>query len=429
MRPRIAVLGCALAVFAVVAIPGLAGAAPRHNHGLTINATPDPIIAGEGVLIYGQLKGTDIAGKSIVLYHHISDSRSGYTPISQTTTDSHGFYEFTRAEGVVETNRSWFVRLGATPSVHSRTVHEHVAALVSIAASSNTAFTRHPVTFTGHVDPNHASERVALQEQIGSSDDWKTLKSGRLGPGSNYSISYAWRLAGDHTVRVAFPGDNRNIRGVSDAVSVAVQQAQVPDFTIQTSDPIITYGQSATISGKLYARGTTTPAPNTAITLCHRAVTQVVPVCDVAGLTKSDGSYSFSVSPTINQWYFVRTTLQPTRRSASLFEGVKDTVTLTTASSSVTAGQMVTFTGTVTPDKAGDFVYLQRLGADGDWHNVAVTRVRFDSSFTFTRVFGTAGTKQFRARVPGDAQNIGGASSPVSVTVALPPVSTLPPAS
>jgi hypothetical protein len=244
-----------------MSLPGIAGAAPRHNHGLTINATPNPIIAGEGVLIYGQLKGTDIAGKTIVLFHHISDSGTGYSRIGSTTTDSHGFYEFTRAEGIVETNRSWFVRLGATPGVHSRTVHERVAALVSIAASSTSALTRHPVTFTGHVAPNHAFERVVLQEQIGSSDDWKALKSGRLGLGSNYSITYRWKVPGDHTVRVAFRGDNRNIRGESDTVAVAVQQAEVPDFTIQTSDPIITYGQSATISGVLDAKGTTMPAP------------------------------------------------------------------------------------------------------------------------------------------------------------------------
>jgi hypothetical protein len=429
MRPRFFVLGCALAASAVMSLPGIAGAAPRHNHGLTINATPNPIIAGEGVLIYGQLKGTDIAGKSIVLFHHISDSGQGYTRIGKATTDSHGFYEFIRAEGIVETNRSWFVRLAGTPAVHSRTVHERVAALVSLAASSTSALTRHPVTFTGHVAPNHAFERVVLQEQVGSSDDWKALKSGRLGPGSNYSITYAWKVPGDHTVRVAFRGDNRNIRGESDSLAVAVQQAEVPDFTIQTSDPIITYGQSATISGTLFARGSTTPEPHTPVTLCHRGVAQTVPLCDMAGVTGSDGTYSFTVSPTSNQVYFAKTTLPPSRRSAALFEGVKDTVTLATGSSNVTAGQKVTFAGTVTPDKAGDLVYLQRLGADGDWHTVGVTRVRFDSSFTFTRVFGNAGTKTFRARMPGDPQNVGGASPALSVTVSLPSVATLPPAS
>ncbi len=116
------------------------------------------------------------------------------------------------------------------------------------------------------------------------------------------------------------------------------------------------------------------------------------------------------------------------RRSAGLFEGVKDTVTLSAASSSVTAGQKVTLTGTVTPDKSGEFVYLQRLGADGDWHTVGIARIQFDNKFAFMRVFGTAGSKQFRARVPGDVQNLDGSSPTVTLSVALPPVSTLPPA-
>ncbi len=110
MRPRFAVLASALTALVVMAVPGLADAAPRHNHGLTINATPNPIIAGEGVLIYGQLKGTDIAGQTIVLYHHVNDSGKRLQRIGQRPPPTHGFYEFTRDEGVVQTNRSWFVR-------------------------------------------------------------------------------------------------------------------------------------------------------------------------------------------------------------------------------------------------------------------------------------------------------------------------------
>ncbi len=47
MRLRFAMLCTALGAFALLAVPGLAGAAPSHNHGLTINATPNPIQAGD----------------------------------------------------------------------------------------------------------------------------------------------------------------------------------------------------------------------------------------------------------------------------------------------------------------------------------------------------------------------------------------------
>ncbi len=425
MRLRLAMLGSLLAAFAVAASPGVVSAAPHHNRGLTINATPDPIIAGEGVLIYGQLQGGSVAGQTISLYHRVNPSR-GFTLIGKTTTNAFGFYEFTREEGLVYTNRSWFVR--GPGNTHSRTVHERVAALVSLHASRASADTRQPILFYGHVTPDHAFERVFLQVQRGSSDDWRTIDSGRLGPGSNYAIVHRFRIPGERTVRVLLRADSRNIRSASDPVNVTIEQAQVPDFTINSSDPVVQYGQSATISGTLYKAGTKDPEPNTAVTLCHRPAGQPQFTCDAAGMTGGDGGYSFTVSPVQNTVYVVTTTLAPHRHTAALFEGVQDVVTLTASSSTATASQQVTFTGTVTPNKAGDVVYLQRLGADGDYHTVGVGTVRPDSTFQFVRVFGNAGTKTFRARVPGDPENVGGASAPVTVTVTLPPVSSLPPA-
>ena len=144
-----------------------------------------------------------MGGQTIILYHHLAGSGRGYTKIGQTTTDSRGFYEFTRAEDVVLTNRSWFVREQGAHRIHSRTVFERVSALVSMTASTTTAVTGQPVTFTGSVTPNHAGEPVILQEQD-NAGNWRDLKSGRLDGGSNYSITYRWRFAGDHTVRVLF---------------------------------------------------------------------------------------------------------------------------------------------------------------------------------------------------------------------------------
>ena len=430
MRPRFAVLASVLCALVVVAIPGVASAAPHHNRGLTINAAPNPINAGDGVLIYGQLNSPPVAGQTITLFHHISASGRGFTPISRTTTDSHGVYEFTRAEGVVLTNRSWFVREAGVHGVHSRTMHERVAALVSISASTDNAATRTPITFTGHVTPSHAGQRVFLQEQKGNSDDWRTIKVGVLDAGSNYSIPFAWRVPGPRVVRVVLRTDLRNIRGESDPVTVTIQQAQIADFTINSSDPLIVFGQSATISGTLFQPGTTTPEGTTAVTLYGRAAGQGHFVGLAAGTTDASGNYSFTVSPPHNTVYVVRTSVPPRRHTAPLFEGVHDIVTLTPSSSTSTVGGSVTFSGSVTPDKAGHVVYLQKLGPDGDWHNVKVSLVKSDASFQFTWTFGGAGTKQFRARVPGGPVNLGGASDPVTITVAgVAPLTSLPPAS
>ena len=190
MRLRFTVLATALAALAFMAIPGVAGAAPRHNNGLTIHAVPRNIIAGEAVLIYGRLKGPGNADQVIRLYHRINP-KPFFSRIGTTHTDAQGRYEFIRAEGVVLSNRSWFVR--GPGLTHSRTVHERVAALVSLAASSPTGLTRHPIVFSGHVTPDHSGSVVLLQAQKGSSDDWTTLRRAVVGTGSD--LSNAVRLA------------------------------------------------------------------------------------------------------------------------------------------------------------------------------------------------------------------------------------------
>jgi hypothetical protein len=424
MRLRFTVLACALAAFAGTAAPSIAGAAPVHNRGLTIHAVPHGIIAGEAVLIYGQLKGPDHAGQVIRLYHRINPNPF-FSVIGTTRTNANGQYEFVRPDGIVLTNRSWFVR--GPDFTHSRTVHEPVAALVSLAANSPTGLTRHPIVFSGHVTPDHAGSVVLLQEQKGSSNNWTTIKRGLVGPGSNYNISNAWRVPGAYDVRVLFRGDARNTQAASDIASVVIQQAEVPDFTIQTSDPIVSNGQSVTISGVLDTAGTTTPEPNTQVSLWaalpgtgnYREITTTT--------TGTDGSYSFNnVSSTTNQLYKVRTTLPPARHSAVLFEGVQDVVTMTSSSSTSMVNGSVTFTGSVSPDKAGHVIYLQRLGADNDWHTVEVRYVNNASTFQFNWTFGTAGTKEFRARITGGPANVGGASAPVTIDVTLPPLATLP---
>jgi hypothetical protein len=427
MRLRLTVLACALSALACSAAPSIAGAAPVRNRGLTIHAVPHEIIAGEAVLIFGQLKGSDHGGQVIRLYHRINPN-AFFSLIGTTTTNANGQYEFTRPEGIVLSNRSWFVRgVGGNRFTHSRTVHERVAAEVSLAASSATGLTRHPIVFSGHVTPDHSGSVVVLQAQRGSSDDWTTLKHGIVGPGSNYNISYAWRVPGAYDVRVLFRGDRRNVGAPSDIASVVIQQAQVADFTISTSDPIVTIGQTANITGTLYQPGTTTAEPSTSVSLFeatpgtpdYREVTTTT--------TGTDGGYAFdNVSSQTSELYQVRTTFAPMRHTAALFEGVQDVVTMQPSTTTSTVGGQITLSGSVSPDKAGHAIYLQKLGSDNDWHTVEVETVSSASTFQFGWTFGTAGTKEFRARITGGPANVGGASAPVTIAVTQPPLTTLP---
>ena len=438
MRPRAAVLASLVAVLGIASVPAMAEAAPHHNHGLTIAATPDHIIAGDAVMIYGQLNAPHPGNRMIVLYHRINPAPF-FTVIGTTRTTSTGFYEFNRPQNpitdlsVVLTNRSWFVRApGVGRNIHSRTVHEHVAAEVSLTPPTppSTGFlTGQPATFTGSVTPDHAGAEVFLQEQTGTQGNaWRTLKTGRLDGASQFSITYRFKVPADHTVRVFFPEDDRNMAGFSDSVTVVVQQKEMPDFTITTSAQIVPIGTSATIKGVLSMPGAATPDPGVMVTLWGH--TDGLPYAPITGVTTgTDGSYSFTVTPAQNTEYQVRTTFAPVRVTAALFEGVEDTVTLTPSATTSSVGQSITLSGIVTPDKAGHEIDLERLGADGHYHVVAVGFVNASSAYQFNWTFGTPGTKTFRVHISGGPENVGNSSNPVSIAVSLPPLTSLPPAS
>src|ERR1700761_2518814 len=317
MRVRVAALTAAVTACGCAAIPQIAAAhGPVHNRALTIHNSPRSIVAGDPVLIYGRLLGRGAADQRIVLWHRINP-RGQFTIIGRTTTDGSGRYEFTRENGIVDTNRSWFTTGPALS--HSKTVHERVSAEVTLTPSSNEATTRHPITFSGQVSPGHAGERVKIQAQKGSSTQWHTIKVATLGAGSTYSVPFAWRFPGPRNVRAVFPGDRLNTRGVSSVGSVIVQQTEVPSFTIGSSDPVVPNQTPATISGTLLAPSGSAPEAGVSVALYaatpHRhdwAETQ-------STTTGADGSYRFSVQGSTNTLYQARTTFAPQRHSAVVY--------------------------------------------------------------------------------------------------------------
>jgi hypothetical protein len=141
--------------------------------------------------------------------------------------------------------------------------------------------------------------------------------------------------------------------------------------------------------------------------------------------TGPDGGHSFSVAPTTNEVDEVLVSATPERHCARLVEGVQDVVSMHASSASFT-DQTVTFAGTVAPGKAGHVIYLQKLGADRDWHTVEVTPVAPGSTLHFGWTSGTPDTKRFRARITGGDVNVGGASAPVTVDVSQPAPARLP---
>lgn len=415
MRPRLALLA-ALAAVVALAVPAAAQAR------LTIAAAPNPISAGDPVLIYGHLDGPDQAGKRVVLWHRIAGRGDGFTPVARTTTDANGFWSIERAAGVVTTNRWWFAT--ARRGIRSRTVAERVRAVVTLDQPTGALVTGRPIAFTGTVSPNHVGQRVILQRQVGEDGDrWRRIDHGRIGPGSRFEIVHRFRRPGERTLRVVFPGDRRNIRGESTPISITINQEQVEGFTIVSSSPSILFGASVTISGTLAG------GANTSVTLFAHGQGRVGPHRFrpiAAGTTDADGNYAFVQSPVRNTVYQVRVTSDQQRRTARLFQGVHRVVTIAASATEGQVGDEVAVTGTVQPGRPGHVVFLQRLAGDGTWRTIAVTRLGDGSAYLFAHLLDTPGTEQLRAFVPGGPANQRGVSSAVSIAVSPSPASELP---
>ncbi|MGI8921838.1 MAG: hypothetical protein ACR2HD_09265 [Solirubrobacteraceae bacterium] len=414
---RLTVAALVAAGSSLALLPAAASASPSLNaHRVSINAAPNPALAGDAVVVFGRLVGpNNVAGQKVSLYHEVAPA-SHFSLVQSTHTGPGGFYEFRRLPGVVDSNRKWFV---ISDGAVSRTVREQVEALVTLSTTttSTNVVTGQKVTFTGTVDPAHVGAKILLQRRAATAgDDWRTIGHGRIGAGGTYTIVHRFFVPsgdGDQAnIRVLLPADRRNIKSPSEPIALQVQQAQNPKLTILSSTDPLMEGQSTTISGKLVSP-VNAPVP---ITLLARTdLTKFQPVA--VGATALDGSYSFANrAPVNNTRYRVEA---GGKTSATLYEGVKDVVTATASTTKVQLGQKVTFTGSVSPDKTGHILYLQRLGHDGDYHTVQIGFVGAKSLYSITHrviALGT-GVGHFRVFVPGGPENQGGASTSIAITI------------
>jgi phage protein U len=439
MPNRFAVLAASLGAVAALAAPTAATAAtqtvtaPTTVDGLTLAAAPSQILAGQSMIIYGRLQGPNNAGQKIVLYHKIA-GRPSFTVIQTGKTNSQGYYEFLRPDGIVNTNRSWFV-VGPN-GTHSNTISEQVAALVSLTTGTLSTVTGQQVVFSGHVFPSgrHANEQVKIQEQTGlTGTGWKTIAETYTNVHGFFSIGKTWRTPEDYTLRAVVASDAYNVQSFSDSLTESVQQSENPLFTVDSSSPITPEGQAVTLSGTLEGASGNAPVADTEVTLYGKLAGSgsSTPFQAIAtSSTGSTGGYGFTVSPTYNTVYYVATTLEPKVRSATLFEGVQDQVTAAPSSTSSTVGGTITVSGAVTPNKTGSEITLQELGTDGYWHNLQYGTVATGSAYSFTVTFGETGTTELRVHISGDPSNIGYNTAPISISVSgTAPVTSLPTAS
>jgi hypothetical protein len=397
----------------VLLVPAVAQArrhpSPNGRHNISIATSDNPVVAGDQLAIFGRLRGPNNANRVVVLWHRINP-RPFFTPIQRTRTDAHGFYAFLRPNGVVNTNRNWYVKsLGA----RSRTVHEKVFSLVTLTGPADGSNLEtgpaDKVTFSGTVSPFAVGDRVILQRQnANSGKGWHQIDRTRVRPGGTYTINHTFRVPGDANVRVVVGATRRNIRSVSNVLGYEISQAQNPALTLNSSANPLTIGQSTTLSGTLQGGGGQ-PVNLLAKTAGGQFQQVATTVADASG------NYTFVQVPLHNTLYRAQ---GGGKKSAQLFEGVKFLLTASESPSTVSAGDSVTFSGTVAPDATGHVIYLQRQNPNGNgFHTVQVENVGAGSVYSITRRLFVPGTKVFRVFIPGGPLNQGAASQSFTITV------------
>ncbi len=286
-----------------------------------------------------------------------------------------------------------------------------VAATVTLDQPSGSLTTATRIQFTGTVTPASAGHRVLLQRQVGQNGDrWVAVDGGVVRADGRYTIVHRFRVPGDRTLRTVLQPNRHTLRSPSTPISITVQQLQVAGFTIGSSAQPIDFGGSVTISGTL------TGGASTSVTLFARDEWRSGALHPIAtGTTDANGAYSFTQSPPRNTVYQVRVTTTPKKRTARLFEGVRDVVSIAASTTTARVGDVVTFTGTVQPSKVGHVILLQRL--DGSiWQTIVVARVGAGSAYSIPFTLAASGTAKYRTVVPGGPVDQRGVSSAVQVT-------------
>jgi phospholipase C len=193
----------------------LSSASGSNRARVSIFSSQNPSIAGAPLTISGVVRGAR-AGTGVVLWHRLPGRRR-FRPVSRTTTGASGSYSFARADGVVRTNRRWYV---VADGRRSRTIHQRVSAILTLAASTSSPTVGAAVSFSGRLTPSHAHARILL-EQSGAGG-WAVIAKTRADRHSQFSIVQSFPAAGVANVRAVFPGDRRNIRSYSPTAPITV---------------------------------------------------------------------------------------------------------------------------------------------------------------------------------------------------------------
>jgi hypothetical protein len=181
----------------------------------------------------------------------------------------------------------------------------------------------------------------------------------------------------------------------------------------------ITYGSRASLSGYLTDQQNGAAITGQPVNLWAQPATTTGWQHAGTATTGTDGSFHLAPAPTATTAYrasFAGSDRYGTAESAQATVSVRTRVSARKSAGTIRRGQAITVTGTVSPNHAGQRVYLQRL-VSGAWKTATTATLSSTSGYTLRAKPPVKGRLIYRIYKSADRDHLASASAKQTVTV------------
>jgi hypothetical protein len=181
----------------------------------------------------------------------------------------------------------------------------------------------------------------------------------------------------------------------------------------------VTYGSRASLLGRLTDQASGTGIIDQPVILWAQPATTTGWRQAGTATTGADGSFRFAPAPAATTAYrasFAGSDRYGTADSAQVTVSVRTRVSARKSASTIRYGQSFSITGAVSPNHAGQRVYLQRL-VSGAWKTAATATLSSTSGYTLRAKPPVKGRLTYRVYKSADRDHVASASAKQAVTV------------
>jgi hypothetical protein len=184
-------------------------------------------------------------------------------------------------------------------------------------------------------------------------------------------------------------------------------------IAVNSSTTALTYGGTVTLYGRLIRPDTGAGVAGEPVVLYGRRKGTTTYTALGTVTSGSNGAVSLTNKPawsTEYYWGYRNSTAYVGNASAVRTVGVSTTLSATLSKTSFPLGGTVYIYGSVTPNHAGQTVYLQRYLGGGKWQNVTSRTLTSTSGYSIAIKPPTKGTYYYRVYKPADTDHLAGYS-------------------